>query len=388
MSKTITILGSTGSIGLSSLRVLRMLGDSYTVYGLSCGKNLPELEKQIEEFRPSAVAVDSIEVQSSDLFRRLRGRYPGVEFIEGEDCVALLAGRPVDMVISAIVGAAGLRPSFAALNASRRIALANKETLVMAGPLFMSAVKDRGVELIPVDSEHSAIFSLLHDKKRGEIDRIILTASGGSLRNMPMEDLAGVSPEQALAHPTWNMGSKITIDSATLMNKGLEVIEAHHLFNVDYEHIDVIIHKESIVHSMVETVDGSVFAHLGIADMALPILNALTYPEKVRNNFGRLDLTKYGSLNFHACDDARYPALKLCYEAGKRGGTAPAALNAANEIAVDAFLKRKTGFTDIAKIVEKTLEQHGVVDNPSLGDILDADRTAREISAGFLENER
>jgi 1-deoxy-D-xylulose-5-phosphate reductoisomerase len=365
-----------------------MLGDSYTVYGLSCCRNLPELEKQIDEFRPSAVAVDSIEVQSSDHFRRLKGRYPGVEFIEGEDCVALLAGRSVDVVVSAIVGAAGLRPSFAALNASPRIALANKETLVMAGPLFMSAVKDRGVELIPVDSEHSAIFSLLHDKRRGDIDRIILTASGGSLRNTPMESLADVSPEQALDHPTWNMGSKITIDSATLMNKGLEVIEAHHLFNVDYEHIDVIIHKESIVHSMVETVDGSVFAHLGIADMALPILNALTYPEKIRNNFGRLDLTKYGSLNFHVCDDARYPALKLCYEAGKRGGTAPAALNAANEIAVDAFLKRETGFTDIAKIVEKTLEQHGVVDNPSLGDILDADRTAREISAGFLKNKR
>ena len=378
--KLLTILGSTGSIGQSTLRVARMLSGEVRVYGLGCNRNLELLAEQIEEFKPSVVAVSSWDARGSVEFRDLASKYPSVEFIEGDECMVELAGRPVDIVLSSIVGAAGLRPSLAALESCRRLALANKETLVMAGDIFMAEVARRGVELIPVDSEHSAIFSLLHNVKKGELERILLTASGGSLRDLPVEELPKVTPAQALAHPTWNMGNKITIDSATLMNKGLEVIEAHHLFDTAYEKIDVVVHPESVVHSMIETVDGAVYAHMGVADMALPILNAMKYPEKVRNNFGRLDFTKSNTLRFLPWDSSRYPALTLCYEAGKRGGTLPAVLNAANEVAVDAFLKGKIFFTDIVRIVEKVMEGYQVIGDPGIEDIFEADRIAREIA--------
>ncbi|MBN1497549.1 MAG: 1-deoxy-D-xylulose-5-phosphate reductoisomerase, partial [Spirochaetes bacterium] len=262
----------------------------------------------------------------------------------------------------------------------------NKETLVMAGEIVTRKVREAGTELIPVDSEHSAVFSLTRGLTSGEIGRIILTASGGSLRDMAIEDLASVTPERALAHPTWDMGNKITIDSATLMNKGLEVIEAHHLFDIGYDRIDVLIHPESIVHSMVETVDGSIYAHMGVTDMVFPILNAIAYPEKRENPFGKLRLEEIGRLTFRACDRRRYPALDLCVAAGRRGGTMPAILNAANEAAVAAFLDGRIPFTGIVRVVEKTVEQQVVADNPGLDEIFSADREARSRAESIIKN--
>ncbi|MBN2158912.1 MAG: 1-deoxy-D-xylulose-5-phosphate reductoisomerase [Spirochaetes bacterium] len=386
MGKTITILGSTGSIGETTLRVVRFLNDEYRVYGLACGGNLELLERQIREFRPAAAAVGSAGAASSPEFRSLAKKYPGTELLAGEEGVIELAGRSVDVLVSAIVGAAGLRPTLASLGAAKRIALANKETLVMAGDIVNGSVRASGAELVPVDSEHSALFSLTRGLNPPDIRRLILTASGGSLRDAAAEELAAVTPERALAHPTWDMGDKITIDSATLMNKGLEVIEAHHLFGIGYGEIDVLLHPESIVHSMVETVDGAVYAHMGVTDMVFPVLNALTFPAKRENPFGRLRLEEVGRLTFSAWDRGRYPALALAYAAGRRGGTQPAILNAANEVAVRAFLDRAIPFTGIVKVVEKTMELQNVLDKPGLGDIVDADREARGAAARIIEN--
>ncbi len=384
MLKDVTILGSTGSIGLSTLRVLRFLGNDFRIHGLSCKRNIKLLREQIIEFNPSVVAVEAGEVLVSDAYKSLKREFNQIEFLEGDEGVIELAGRSVDVIVSAIVGAAGLKPSLEAINGAKRIALANKETLVMAGEYFISKIHESSVELIPVDSEHSAIFSLISNISIEEVEKIILTASGGSLRDIPANELGGVTPEMALNHPTWSMGNKITIDSATMMNKGLEVIEAHYLFNIGYESIDVIIHPESVVHSIVESVDGSMYAHMGVNDMTLPILNALKYPEKVRNSFGRLDLEKLGAINFSACDRKKYPALELCYSAGKSSGTMPVVLNAANEIAVDAFLKGKINFTDIVKVVEKTMSRHRIIDQPGIDEILNADIESREISKSYI----
>ncbi len=384
MSKTISILGSTGSIGESTLRVVRFLSKEFRVHGLACGGNIALLERQIREFLPAVVAVGSAGAAASAEYRELRKKFPAVEFLEGEEGTIELAGRRVDVLVSAIVGAAGLKPTLASLGSVKRLALANKETLVMAGDIVKKELAASGGELIPVDSEHSAVFCLTRGLPSAEIERVILTASGGSLRGTPVEDLSRVTPEQALAHPTWDMGNKITIDSATLMNKGLEVIEAHHLFDLPYEKIDVLVHPESVVHSMVETVDGAIYAHLGVTDMVFPVLNALTYPEKRSNPFGRLRLEETGKLTFAACDRERYPALELCYTAGRRGGTMPSILNAANEVAVAAFLAGRIRFTDIVKIVEKTMGKQNVLDNPGPGEIVDADREARDTASGFI----
>lgn len=378
MTSTVTILGSTGSIGLSSLRVIDALGGDFNVRGLSCHSNLDLLEKQIIKYKPALIAVCSPEALYSEQFKKLEKKFPDTEFLHGEDGVIELARRGADIMISAIVGSAGLKPSLAAIPHVKRIALANKETLVMAGDIFMKEVEKHAVELIPVDSEHSAIFSLISNISKSDIRRIILTASGGSLMNRPADELHSVTPEEALAHPTWDMGSKITIDSATLMNKGFEVIESHHLFDIEYNSINIIIHPESIIHSMVETIDGAVYAHLGIPDMAFPIMNALSYPERRKNPFERLDLLKIGSLNFIPCEDGKFPSLALCYNSGRMGGTMPAVLNAANEVAVKAFLEKKIIFTDIIKIVEKILEIHSVITDPDLSAILEADKWARE----------
>lgn len=380
----VTILGSTGSIGVSTLRVIRSLPERFRICGLACNSNLELLSEQIKEFMPEAVAVGDALVCGSEEFRHLKSLYKNVRFFEGGSGIAELAKLECDITVSSIVGSAGLAPSIAALDSCKRLALANKETLVMAGDIFMKLAARKGVELIPVDSEHSAVFSLLHKLEPCEIERVILTASGGSLRDYPVAELDRVTPEIALKHPTWSMGSKITIDSATMMNKGLEVIEAHHLFDLDYDRISVIIHPESVVHSMVETVDGAVYAHLGVTDMVFPILSALTWPEKTRNSFGRLDLAGTGSLNFREHDSAKYPAIDLCYAAGRKGGNAPAVLNAANEVAVHAFLDRKTGYMDIVKIVERTMSQVGFIAEPGIEDIFESHREAVSVALSLI----
>lgn len=383
--RTISILGSTGSIGLSSLRVIKTFPDRFRIFGLACNRNLEKLSQQINEYRPSVVAIGDKSAAGTDLVTQLIKKNEGVEFLFGEEGITELASRKTDIVISSIAGSAGLRPSLAAIEGCKRLALANKETLVMAGDIFIKLAEENGVELIPVDSEHSAVFSLLCNLKPGDAENIILTASGGSLRDYMKEDFKDVTPEIALKHPSWNMGNKITIDSATLMNKGLEVIEAHHLFNFSYDNIKVIIHPESIIHSMIETVDGAVYAHMGVTDMVFPIINALTYPEKISNPFGKLDLAGIGSLNFRKYDREKFPALELCYSAGITGGNIPAALNSANEAAVYAFLDRKISFTDIVEIVEKTIDSIDKISAPDLKDIFETHIEAGNLASGFIK---
>jgi 1-deoxy-D-xylulose-5-phosphate reductoisomerase len=372
------ILGSTGSIGLSALRVVDSFPGRFRIKGLSCRTNMTRLRQQIEQHQPALVSVCGKEALFSDEYRSIKRDFPHIEFFEGNDGVEALASQPSDILLSAIVGAAGLRPALAAVHAAKRIALANKETLVMAGDLFMKKVAEAGVELLPVDSEHSAIFALLAKEKKSDLDKIIITASGGSLRDKTSAELSLVTPQQALDHPTWSMGAKITIDSATLMNKGLEVIEAHHLFDVPYDRIDVVVHPESIIHSMIQTVDGAIYAHMSVTDMAFPILNALVYPEKIPNPFGKLDLAMIGALTFRPYDAVRFPALALCYDAGREGGTMPAVLNAANEVAVRAFLDRRISYNDIVRTVSSVMERHEKLSNPDINDIFAADEWARE----------
>lgn len=385
MAQNLTILGSTGSIGISALRFIREYSQRFTLYGISCNRNLDECARQVEEFLPAVVAIADSDIFNSDACKDMRGRFPDIEFLVGEEGVVELARRKVDSTLSAIVGAAGLKPSMAALESTGRMALANKETLVMAGPHFIKKAAQNNVSVVPVDSEHSALFFLLDGRKKEDLHRLILTASGGSLRDYPVYDLTDVSPAEALAHPTWDMGKKITIDSATLVNKGLEVMEAHHLFGTPYDSIDILIHPESIIHSMVEMRDGAFYAHMGLADMVFPIQSALTYPEMLDTAFGRLDFNSISHLSFRTYEKERYPALELCYAAGKAGGTVPAVLNAANEIAVTAFLEGEIRFTDIAVLIEKTMEKTAAVREPSMDDIFSADNEARQVAAGIIK---
>ena len=380
MSKQIIILGSTGSIGISTLKVIREFNNQFVVKGLSCHTNITLLKEQIKEFHPDFVAVSDEQVCLTQDYKQLKKHFCSIVFYEGMDGLNQLVSNDADILVVGIVGAAALKPSINALPHIKRIAIANKETLVMAGDIFLHYLQHYNVELLPVDSEHCAIFTLIDGKPVNTIQRIMLTASGGSLRHKAVETLSFVTVEEALMHPTWDMGKKITIDSATMMNKGLEVIEAHYLFNVPYNAIEVIIHPESIVHGMVELNDGTLLAHMSITDMAYPIQRALTYPDICHNPFGNVDLTLMGSLHFSKPDMARYPALALCYEAGKMGGTMPAVLNAANEVAVQAFLQKKITFTKIVKVVEKVLQKHNCVENPDLDMIFDADEQARQLA--------
>jgi 1-deoxy-D-xylulose-5-phosphate reductoisomerase len=384
MPKNLIILGSTGSVGCSALRVVDSFPERFSITGLSCHSNISLLSEQVKKYQPRVVAVSSSSAVKSDEYKALRKEFPYVEFFEGDIGVAQCASIDCDILLSAIVGSAGCVPAFSAIGHAKRIALANKETLVLAGEIFMQKIQSARCELIPVDSEHSAIFFLLDHRPRTDLDRIIITASGGSFRDKTLKELKTVTPEQALDHPTWNMGDKITIDSATLINKGLEVIEAHHLFGLPYNKIDVLVHPESVVHSMIETHDGAVYAHMGVTDMAFPVLGALCYPEKLKNPFGHLDLAKLGTLTFRDTDNKRFPALPLCYAAGKAGGTAPAVLNGSNEIAVRAFLDRRIAYMDIVRVVTKTLDAHQKVHNPSLEDLLEADRWARVFAETFI----
>ena len=373
--KAIALLGSTGSIGVSTLALVREFPELFRIYGLVAGQNLTRLAKQIKEFSPKCVAIkDEANVPR---LRRLIGNK--VEILFGESGAAAVASAPeVDTVLAAIVGGAGLMPTLHGLLAGKEIALANKEALVMAGQIFVDAAKKKGVRLLPVDSEHSAIFQCLQGNQRAEVDKIILTASGGPFLRTALNRLDKVSVAQALKHPNWKMGRKITVDSATMMNKGLEVIEARWEFDMDPNSIQVVIHPQSVVHSMVRYQDGSIIAQLGINDMRIPIAYALSFPNRLRGSWRSLDLTQRGELNFLPVEKRRFPALSLAYEALREGGTMPAVLNAANEIAVAAFLNGRIGFREIHRIISKTMRKHANRAAAEIGEVLEVDRWARQ----------
>jgi 1-deoxy-D-xylulose-5-phosphate reductoisomerase len=375
--KSISLLGSTGSIGKNVLNVVRSFSDRFRIVGLSAGRNIEELAAQVQEFQPECVSV-----ADQDLASQLTALLP-VEYQErifwGDEGNQKVATVPAaEMVVSAVVGSVGLLPTLAAIKEGKDIGLANKETLVMAGHLVMKAAAEHKVALLPIDSEHSAIFQALEAGRHEDVESIILTASGGPFRSLDIEELQWVTPEQALAHPNWDMGRKISIDSATMMNKGLEVIEACWLFDVPVEKIRVVVHPESIVHSLVEYIDGSVMAHLGIPDMRIPIAYALSYPERLPLKLSRLSLSDCGNLSFEKPDYKRFPALDLAFRAMKEGGVKPAVLNAANEVAVAAFLDVEIGFADITAVVASTLDRFAPGDDLDLEAIRTADAQARE----------
>ena len=354
--KRVTILGATGSIGLRTLELVSSFSDEFTVAGLAArGSNVERVADICRKYNPKAVAL--LDASARDRLARLLPS-PRPELLAGpEGMVAIARDVDADVVVSALVGGAGLLPTMAAIDAGRTMALANKETLVMAGSLMTAAAKRRGVPLLPVDSEHSAVFQCLVGHNRGDVHRILLTASGGPFREWPAEKFASITVEDALKHPTWKMGAKITIDSATLMNKGLEIIEARWLFDVPSDKVQVIVHPQSVVHSMVEYVDGCVLAQLGVPDMGIPILYALTYPERRPTPAARLDLTRTGSLTFFEPDPVKFPCLRLARTALEVGGTAPVILNAANEVTVAAFLDRRLPFLQIPALIERALDR-------------------------------
>ncbi len=385
--KRIAILGSTGSIGRSALQVVEQFPDRLQVVALAAGRNIDLLAEQIHRFRPRLAAVFDLQL-AKDLTSRLQ---PGIEVevvagSQGYQQVASCA--EAEMILSSMVGAAGLIPTLSAIRAGKDVALANKETLVMAGALVMGEVRRSQVELLPVDSEHNAIFQAMAGHRREDLKRILLTASGGPFLNMPKEQLESVTPTQALAHPNWAMGPKISIDSATLMNKGLEVIEAKWLFDVPVEKIDVHVHPQSIVHSMVEYVDGSVIAQMGIPDMRIPIAYALAYPERLELDLPRLDFFTVQTLTFQEPDLNRFPCLQLAFAACKAGGTMPAVLNAANEVAVQAFLDNRIPFSGIPRLVNQAMEEHALDPAAELEAILEADAWARRRTEEIIDSMR
>ena len=375
MPKKIAILGSTGSIGVNTLDIVRNSKNRFKVSGLAAGGNIALLEKQIREFKPKYAAL--FDEKKTSLLKKRLGRLK-VEIFSGIEGLIKVASIPdTKMVVSAIVGAAGLIPTFAALKCGKDIALANKETLVIAGELFMKHSRKKRVRIIPVDSEHSAIFQCINGTTNRKIKKIILTASGGPFLTYPAKKFEKITTRKALNHPNWNMGPKITIDSATLMNKGLEVIEAHWLFGIDENRIDVVIHPESIVHSMVEFIDTSIIAQMGLPDMRVPINYALNYPERVSTNLPTLNLTKIKTLTFSEPNYKKFPCLKYAFHALRIGRTMPAVLNSANEVAVQAFLNGSISFTGIPKIIKKIMRKHQPKKIRKISDIMQADLWAR-----------
>ncbi len=380
--KKVALLGSTGSIGVSTLALVREFPEKFEIHGMVAGRNLPLLAKQIREFSPTAVAIQREEDVAR--LKALLGR-SRVEILHGEmGASAIATASEVDIVLAAIVGGAGLMPCFNGLLAGKEIALANKEALVMAGELFVKTARKKRVRLLPVDSEHSAIFQCLQGNDHAEIDKIILTASGGPFLKAPLGRLEKVTVAEALKHPNWKMGQKITIDSATMMNKGLEVIEAHWEFDIDPARIEVVIHPQSVVHSMVRYQDGSIIAQLGIPDMRIPIAYALAFPHRLKGSWQGLDLTEQKLLTFLAVEKKRFPALALAYHALREGGTMPAVLNAANEVAVAAFLDRRIGFREIHRIIGNVMKKHSNGRARAIGDILEVDRWAREQASSLI----
>jgi 1-deoxy-D-xylulose-5-phosphate reductoisomerase len=381
--KNIAILGSTGSIGVNALKVIQGNPEEYKVIALAAGRNVELLMKQIEEFRPRAVAVleEKLVSQLKDRFAK-KGR-PEVFF--GTDGFKFLVSMDqVDTVISAMTGAAGLLPTYEAIKAGKHIALANKETMVMAGPLIIAEAEKKGVTVLPIDSEHSAILQSLMGHPREDLRRMILTASGGPFKDFSLEEMSKVTPAQALKHPNWNMGPKISIDSATLMNKGLEAIEAKWFFDLKIDQISILIHPQSVVHSMVEYKDGSIIAQLGIPDMIIPISYALSYPHHLKNSLPSLELETIGMLSFEKPDLNKFKCLRLALKAAEMGGSTPAVLNGANEIAVESFLEGRIGFLDIPELIEKTIETHKPYPVDSIEAVMEADRWARETAREFL----
>jgi 1-deoxy-D-xylulose-5-phosphate reductoisomerase len=381
--KTVSLVGSTGSIGRQTLDVVRAEPDRYRIVALGAATSVEALVAQAREFRPERVAIAD-ESLAADV---RAGVPPGTTVEAGPEALADLA-READVVVNGVVGFAGLLVTLAALESGRRLALANKESLIAAGPVVQRARATPGAEIIPVDSEHCAVHQCLRGRPHEGVDRlarIVLTASGGPFRGRSAADLADVSVDEALAHPTWSMGPKITVDSSTLLNKGLEVIEAHELFGVDYDRIQVVVHPQSIVHSMVEFSDGAVIAQLSNPDMRLPIGYALAYPDRSGVAFGALDWTKASSLDFEPPDREAFPCLGLAYAAGRMGGTAPAWLNAANEVAVDAFLKGLMPWASIADVISETLDGHDGTEPDSADVVIEADRKARELARRALE---
>ncbi|WP_129597003.1 1-deoxy-D-xylulose-5-phosphate reductoisomerase [Anaerophilus nitritogenes] len=378
--KNISILGSTGSIGTQTLDVVRNNKEKFNILGLSANTNIDLLEKQIEEFHPIAVAVMN-EEKAIELKKRLKDTKTEVlHGIEGFVSIATLS--QTHLVVTSVVGMIGLIPTIEAIKSKKDIALANKETLVTAGKIVMEEAKKNNVAILPVDSEHSAIFQCLKGYDLKDIKRVILTASGGPFRGLHKSDLENVSVKEALKHPKWNMGKKISIDSATLMNKGLEVIEAKWLFDVDLEQIDVVVHPQSIIHSMIEYKDSSILAQMGHPDMRVPIQFALTYPDRVERNGKKLDFFEIGNLTFEKPDLDTFPCLNLAYEALKIGGSLPTVLNAANEVLVELFLQEKIGFYDIPKGIKKAMEKHNVIHNLDVHKIIEIDQYTRE----FVKN--
>ncbi len=385
----VTILGASGSIGVSTLDVLSRHGDRFEVFALTAASSGEKLFEQCCRFKPRyAVLIDPAEAEK--LQARLSEMAVATEVLFGEESLAHVASHPeVDVVMAAIVGAAGLKPTMAAVEAGKKVLLANKESLVMAGGLFIDAVARSGAVLLPIDSEHNAIFQCLPEnysaENRGGVRRILLSASGGPFLHLPLSEMAAVTPEQACKHPNWSMGRKISVDSATMMNKGLELIEACWLFTVPPEQVEVVIHPQSVIHSLVSYVDGSVLAQLGNPDMRTPIAHALAWPERIDSGVEPLDLVSAARLDFAAPDLERFPCLALAMQAAKRGGDAPAILNAANEIAVEAFLNGLIGFTAIAEVVAQVMEKSAVNEPASLSDVESADREARAAARRVIE---
>lgn len=379
--KSLVILGSTGSIGTQTLDVVREHPDLFHVSVLAANSSDELLEKQIEEFRPE-LAVLSDEAAYGRLRERYRG---GTELAGGRRAVVEAAAYPdADVVVTSLMGFAGLEPTLAALSAGKDIALANKETLVVAGELVMARAKELGRAVLPVDSEHCALFQCLQGQDASAVEKLILTASGGPFRGRKADELTKVAKGDVLAHPTWNMGQKITVDSASLVNKGLEVIEARWLYGVSYDQIQVVVHPQSIVHSMVQYRDGAVMAQLGCTDMRLPIQYALTYPDRVASSFPRVDFYELAKLTFERPDMDTFRGLRLAFEAGRTGGTMPCIMNAANEVAVEAFLQGQTGFLDIYTLIERAMDAGEIVYRPDLEQLLAADRWAREYTRNGL----
>src|SRR6266850_5139481 len=372
--KNVVLLGSTGSIGTSTIKVAEDLPERIRLVGLGAGNNVDLLLEQTRKYQPEAISI--IDPAKAQELRNKLG--PSANISSGPDGLVKLATMPsADIVLIAIVGTAGLRPALAAIRAGKDIAVASKEILVMAGEIIMREAREHGVRVLAVDSEHSAIFQCLDGKPSDSVRNLWLTASGGPFRTTPKEEFAGITVERALKHPSWVMGKKITIDSATLFNKGLEMIEARWLFDIEMGRVSVVVHPQSVVHSMVEFIDGSMLAQLSTPDMCLPIQYALTYPERTRSERVQTNLARLGSLTFEEPDVDRFPSLELARRAGESGGTLPAVLNAANEVAVEAFLSRRINFPQISETVRRTMERHKLVSHPNLEQILDADAWAR-----------